>query len=161
MIKKLRRLFYLLLFATLVVLFDQGTKSAIAGQINISGHGVIEISSFLNLALVENYGISFGVFNDPSHSQWFFILLSSLISLVFAIWCIKSTDRNLILPCGFIIGGAVGNLADRVQHGKVTDFIDFHYGNMHFPTFNIADMMIFIGVVLILFLPIEETKEEI
>jgi len=159
--KKLRRLFYLVLFATLVFLFDQGTKSAVAGQVNISGHGVIHLTSFLNLVVVENYGISFGAFNDPAYSQLFFIILSSLISLVFAIWCIKSGDRNLIVPCGLIIGGALGNMYDRIQHGKVTDFLDFHYGIMHFPTFNIADAMIFIGVALILLLPTENTKEQI
>ena len=151
----------MVLFASLVFAIDQGTKSVISAQVNISGHGIIHITSFLNLVDVKNYGISFGAFNNPEYNQLFFILLSSLISLVFAIWCIKSSDRNLVLPCGFIIGGAIGNLYDRVNHGKVTDFIDFHFGGAHFPTFNIADAMIFLGVLLILFLPTENTKEEI
>lgn len=110
----------------------------------------MEILPFFNLVLLWNRGISFGMLG---HMQsWMPIALTlaiSLVALTLAIWLLRARDLPTALALGFIVGGALGNIVDRVRFGAVADFLDFHWGHLHFWSFNVADSAIFVGVVIL------------
>jgi signal peptidase II len=109
---------------------------------------MIEITSFFNLTMVWNHGVSFGMFS--SHQQPLLLsAVAALIVIVLLIWLAKSHDRYLTWGIGLIVGGAIGNIIDRLRFGAVVDFLDFHAFGYHWPAFNIADSAIFIGVVVL------------
>ena len=127
----------------------------------------IELGSWFNFILAHNTGAAFSFLGDAGGWQrWFFAALASIVSVVLIIWLAKLPKKALWLSCtlALILGGAVGNLIDRVRFGYVTDFIDFHIGNWHFATFNVADIAISIGFVMLLidafFLPDYESETE-
>lgn len=112
-----------------------------------------EVFSWLNMTLAHNYGAAFSFLSDAGGWQrWFFIVLASLVSLVLLVWLIRLPRHEWITALGLalVLGGAVGNLFDRVQLGFVVDFIDVHAAGWHYPAFNIADSAITCGVVLLL-----------
>lgn len=104
----------------------------------------VKITSFLNLVYVENKGAAFGLFK--SLGTEFFIVLSILVIVVLILMIIK--DRKNQLVYSLIMGGALGNLFDRLLHGHVIDFIDLHICGYHWPAFNIADSSLSIGIFL-------------
>jgi signal peptidase II len=106
---------------------------------------------FLNFVLNWNYGISFGMLNDVEQNQMLLSFLASGIILSLLVWYAKAKDASLTLPFGLIIGGAIGNVIDRKLYGAVLDFIDLHALGYHYPTFNIADSVIVIGAVILLY----------
>ncbi|MFI4983672.1 MAG: signal peptidase II [Rickettsiales bacterium] len=150
----------LLLIAVSVTVFitDLFSKDFILDQFSANLH-FFEVSTILNIVLVKNYGISFGIMNDPHYSKWLFILFSSVLLLVLLAWYYKSASKPILLGLAMIIGGACGNLYDRLIYGAVIDFIDFHYATLHYPAFNIADSFIVIGVIILLFSPAEKVSE--
>ena len=108
------------------------------------GNVSIPVTSFFNLSMVWNPGISFGLF---ANGGWGLLTISSLvIAAGFFIWMIRSKDFWEIVTLGLIIGGALGNVFDRIRFGAVVDFLDFYYGTWHFPAFNVADSAISVGV---------------
>jgi len=112
-----------------------------------------EIFGWLNMTLAHNYGAAFSFLSDAGGWQrWFFTVLASLISIVLIIWVLRLPRRQWLsgLSLALIIGGAIGNLVDRIQLGYVVDFIDVHYAGWHWPAFNIADSAITCGVVLMI-----------
>jgi signal peptidase II len=112
-----------------------------------------EIFSWLNMTLAHNYGAAFSFLSDAGGWQrWFFIVLTVSVSLVLLVWLLRlpRSEWRIGLSLGLIIGGALGNLIDRVQLGYVVDFIDVYYRNWHFPAFNVADSAITVGVALLL-----------
>ena len=109
----------------------------------------MEITSFLNLVLVHNKGISFGLFSRYEVG-WLISILTIGIVVVLFIWMRKLERAILALPFSLIIGGAIGNLIDRLNYGFVVDFIDFHFFGWHWPAFNIADSAITVGVIFLL-----------
>jgi signal peptidase II len=111
-------------------------------------HMVIEVTSFFNLALVWNYGISFGIFAAQRQPVLLIIMSAAIIS-VLLVWLYKNKSLLVAYALGLVIGGAVGNVIDRLRFEAVVDFLDFHIGSYHWPAFNIADSCIFIGVVLL------------
>lgn len=139
------------LIAFLIVLFDQWTK-VLATQ-NISfGHQEV-ITSFFNLTLRHNYGIAFSIFDDIHGGQrWPLSILAFLVSLVLVVWITKIGRKASFEVCGLalILGGAIGNLYDRVLLGYVVDFIELHYKGYYWPAFNIADSAICVGAALIM-----------
>jgi len=107
----------------------------------------------LNLTLVYNQGAAFSFLSDQGGWQrWLFSGLAVAVSLVLVGWLsrLPRGERWTAAALALIIGGAVGNLVDRLLHGHVIDFIDLHYGGWHWPAFNIADSAIFVGVVMVL-----------
>lgn len=108
----------------------------------------IELTSFFNLTMVWNEGVSFGMFQ--SGNPWPLIILSLIISAIFTGWLIKSTSWRDAIPLSMIIGGALGNIIDRPHYGAVADFLDFHIGKWHYPAFNVADSLISIGIVILI-----------
>jgi len=139
-----------LLAAGTILILDQLTKWFFRNVV-LDGTRYIEITPFFNIVEVWNRGVSFGLF--ASESSWTPILLSALaiaISVVLIVWLKRAETRLLALALGIVIGGAIGNVIDRVIWGHVYDFLDFHVAGYHWPAFNVADSAISIGVVLIL-----------
>lgn len=137
--------------AAAIIALDQATKFWIVLDI-MAPPRIIEVSSFFNIVMVWNRGASFGLFS--SNSPWTPVFLGSvavIISIVLAVWMYKAQTRWLGLALGFVIGGALGNAIDRVIYGAVADFLDFHAYGYHWPAFNVADIAISIGVVMLLF----------
>ena len=108
----------------------------------------IEALPFMNIVMVWNEGISFGLFaGTPAAANGILMGLLAMIILGFAIWIIRTPHHGLRLILAAIIGGALGNLWDRVRFGAVADFYDFHIAGYHYPAFNVADSAIVLGVI--------------
>jgi signal peptidase II len=112
-----------------------------------------EVFSWLNITLAHNYGAAFSFLSDAGGWQrWFFIVLASGVSLMLLVWLLRLPRREWVTALGLslILGGAIGNLVDRIQLGYVVDFIDVFYKGWHYPAFNVADSAITCGVILLL-----------
>ncbi len=145
----MRRLLSLLL-AALVVAADQATKSWVIGFFDGAGIPQRPVTPFFNLVLAWNRGVSFGLFNrDSSWNVVLFSLLAAAIVATLLVWLWRSRSALVAAGIGFITGGAVGNVIDRLRLGAVTDFLDFYWGDWHFPAFNLADSAITVGVSLL------------
>lgn len=111
----------------------------------------IEIAPFFNLTLGFNPGVSFGMFGDFFVKQPLLLAgMTGVIAAGLVVLAVRTTKRIETFAFGLIAGGAVGNVVDRVRRGTVTDFLDFHAGGWHWPAFNMADVMIVVGVVLLI-----------
>lgn len=136
-----------LLLAFMIMIADQGSKVM---ALQIAQGQSYEVFSFFNLVLVWNRGVSFGMFNHGQPlSPFIFIAVSLAIAGGFAAWLWRAESRAVAAALGLVIGGAIGNVIDRLVHGAVVDFLDFHLGGLHWPAFNIADSGIVIGIALI------------
>ena len=138
--------------AAVLVIVDQLSKSAILGFFAGSSFGAHEaIAPFFNLVLTYNRGISFGLFNTPSGiNVLLFSLLAATIVTMLIIWLRRVESSLLAVAIGLVIGGAIGNVIDRIRFGAVVDFLDFHIGSWHWPAFNVADSAICVGVAAML-----------
>lgn len=140
-----------ILVAIPVILLDQATKWWILYEV-MDPPRTIPITDFFNIVLVWNRGVSFGMFGTDS--PWGPVLLSALaliISTCLVIWLRRVEERFLAAAIGLVLGGALGNVIDRLQYGAVADFLDFHAFGYHWPAFNVADSAITVGVVLLLY----------
>ena len=111
---------------------------------------VIPVTDFFNLVMVWNRGVSFGLFNTPGSSAWVLTGLALALTAFLLVWLWRADGHRLALALGLIIGGALGNVVDRVRFGAVADFLDFYVGNWHWPAFNVADSAITVGVVILI-----------
>ncbi|HTQ79463.1 MAG TPA: signal peptidase II [Thermoanaerobaculia bacterium] len=140
------------LFVSLAVLvIDQWTKWMI--EVHLPDHSAEPlVPGFLNLTHVRNTGVAFGLFaaQGMTGGGWMLTLLglAALTAVGVYFWFTPSRDRTLLVALAMVVGGAVGNLIDRVVTGAVTDFIDVYVGTHHWPSFNIADSAISIGIAL-------------
>nr|WP_314070777.1 signal peptidase II [uncultured Roseococcus sp.] len=136
--------------AALALALDQATKWWALTEL-MDPPRVVPVTSFFNLVLGRNRGVSFGLLSaDHPAAPW---LLSSLALAIIAglvVWTTRDRRPGMAASVGIIAGGALGNVADRLMHGAVTDFLDFHAAGYHWPTFNLADTAIFVGVALLL-----------
>lgn len=140
-----------LLVSVVVILLDWETKQ-LASQ-NLLLYRPVEVFSWLNITLAHNYGAAFSFLAGAGGWQrWFFTVLASVISVVLLVWLIRLPRREWVTALGLalILGGAIGNVADRIRLGYVVDFIDVHFRGWHYPAFNVADSAITCGVVLLL-----------
>lgn len=139
-------LFWIVAF--LVFLVDRISKNIIVGTVS----GIVKVNEFLNIVLVYNRGIVFGLGHN-ARSGWIFVFASILaIIVVLSLYKrMKAEDRFSLTSLGMVMGGGVGNLVDRIYYGYVIDFIDLHVGRYHWPAFNFADTFIVIGVFLLLY----------
>lgn len=144
-----RRHFALALVGT-ILLLDQVSKGWVLTQFTAIPR-VIEITSFFNLRLIWNYGISFGLFNYPDKIYYyvFFYISLGIILFLFKI-SIYVRSQHTKLSLYIIVFGAIGNNLDRLRHHGVVDFIDLHILSVHWPTFNVADLAITIGAVVLM-----------
>ncbi len=142
-----RRAFALSL-TLIVFILDQTSKQLILDWF-FSGNSKIEVTSFLNFILSGNTGITFGMLQlNSSYFVVFLCVVTLFISILLLKWLWKAESVLSSLGLSLILGGALGNLIDRLMYGKVVDFIDFHVFGYHWYTFNIADCAIVVGVVL-------------
>ena len=135
----------------LAVILDQASKLAIAGSMQL--YQSIEIVPYFNLTYVHNTGAAFSFLSEAGGWQrWFFAGLALVISVVIAVWLarLKRHETLLAVALSLILGGAIGNLIDRLAYGYVIDFLDVYYQTWHWPAFNIADSAITLGVILML-----------
>ena len=140
-----------LALAGFVVVIDQLSKQA--ALVNLMGQRPMEILPFFQLALVFNEGAAFGFLNDAGGWQhYFFVTLAIIVSGVLVSWLWRAHGRNAMLSWGLalVLGGALGNLIDRISHQFVVDFILLHYRGWQFPAFNIADSAITVGAVALI-----------
>jgi signal peptidase II len=138
--------------AAAVMIFDQLSKAAVLSFFGGSPLGAHEaIAPFFNLVLTYNRGISFGLFNTPGGMNvLLFPLLAAVIVTMLILWLRRVESPFLAVAIGLVIGGAVGNVIDRVRLGAVVDFLDFYVGAWHWPAFNAADSAICLGVAAML-----------
>lgn len=138
--------------AVVVAVLDQLSKAAVLSFFAERAFGDREIvTSFFNLALTYNRGISFGLFNGGAGvNELVFSIGAAAIVAVLIYWLSRASSPFLAVAIGLIIGGAVGNVIDRLHLGAVVDFLDFHLGAVHWPAFNLADSAICIGVAAML-----------
>ena len=135
----------------LVIVLDWFTKQRVSEALEL--YRPVEVLSWLNITLAHNYGAAFSFLSDAGGWQrWFFIALASVVSLVLLVWLLRLPRREWVTGLGLalVLGGAIGNLVDRIQLGYVVDFIDVHFGGWHYPAFNVADSAITCGVILLL-----------
>ena len=137
--------------ALLIVLLDQYTKDLASASLTYARPE--RVFSWFNLSLHHNTGAAFSFLNDAGGWQrYFFSAIAILVSVILMVWLYRmpGSHRLLALGLGLILGGAVGNLWDRLTLGYVVDFISVHYRNYYFPAFNIADAAISVGAVCML-----------
>jgi signal peptidase II len=143
------KLWPFLLLALLVLVLDQLSKWWALSV--FQPYEVVPVLPVFNLTLVFNEGAAFSFLSDAGGWQrWFFVGLSSIISLGLLVWLmrLRPGEKFVGVSLAMILGGALGNLLDRLRLGKVVDFLDFYWQNWHWPAFNLADSAITIGVVL-------------
>lgn len=139
-----------LFFILAAFAIDQLTKTVIV-EIVMQPPRVIYVTSFLNITLAYNEGISFGLFADTFKERPALLIWLALALVLLLLFWMFFTDRIATTAAlGLMAGGALGNVVDRIQRGKVTDFIDFHAGSWHWPAFNLADVAIVGGAMLMI-----------
>ena len=138
-----------LALAAVTIVVDQIVKVLLIGLLTEPDR-IIRITGFVRLVYVENQGVSFGLFDAGSSAgPWILSILAAAVVVGLGFWLRKLTSPWLGAAVGLIMGGAVGNVIDRIRLGAVADFFDFHVSGYHWPAFNIADAAIVGGVAFI------------
>ncbi|MBL8705709.1 MAG: signal peptidase II [Rhodospirillales bacterium] len=138
---------YGLVLALVIVVLDLASKAWMMAFLGANGRWV-EVLPFFKLAEVWNRGMSFGLFSD-SGAKWVLIALALAISAGITWWLRAANGWRQGMALGLVLGGAVGNVIDRLRFGAVYDFLYFHLGDWYWPAFNLADSAITVGVVLL------------
>ena len=130
---------------------DRLSKYWILEGLDLDNIGQVDVTSFFSLTMVWNRGMSMGLFaSDAELGRWLLIGLTGLVTLGLLYWLRRETARHMVLALGLVIGGALGNIWDRVAFGAVADFLHFHIGALSFYVFNVADAAITVGVIILL-----------
>lgn len=148
------------ILSIIVIIIDLGTKY-LASQ-NLTYGQPVEVLPFFNLTLLHNYGAAFS-FLSNSNTTWQVVVLSGIaliVAIVIFVWLTRLPKNKNLTACALalILGGALGNVYDRMIHGYVVDFLDFHINNYHWPAFNIADSAICIGAVILILMSFKSKK---
>ena len=147
-----------LVLAVILLMADQFTKVLILGYYQLGD--ATTINSFFNVVRVHNTGAAFSFLASASGWQRWFFTAIGIAAAVFITWMLKSHPGQKLFSFAMacILGGALGNVIDRTMHGYVVDFLDFHYGNWHFPAFNVADAAITVGAVCLILDEIQRVR---
>jgi signal peptidase II len=129
----------------LIIIVDQVTKYVVINNVE-TGELIPVINNFFYITYHENAGAAWGILQNK---RYIFITLTIIFSIIMFYILLKSKDKLLKSALSLILGGAIGNLIDRVLKGSVADFLDFYFGSYHFPTFNVADSFIVIGTIVL------------
>ncbi len=140
----MRRFKYVFLISLVIIVLDQITKHLVLKYMN--PFESIEIFPFLHIVSVRNTGGAFGMFKSVGSTLFIAV---SVMAIIFVIWLLIRTKEGYF-GLSLILGGAIGNLIDRLRYGWVVDFIDFSIGKFHWPAFNVADSALTIGVIVVL-----------
>lgn len=137
-----------------IVVLDQISKLIVDRTMPLH-HSIPVFENFFNLTYIRNTGAAFGIFADSAaHFRLPFLVFFSLIAIGFIVVMLRrlpEKEKGLVTALTFILGGAIGNLIDRVAYGEVIDFFDFYWGRFHWPAFNFADSFITVGVVITMY----------
>ena len=148
--------------AALVVALDQATKHLIKTGMKMY-ESIIVIKDIFKITYIENSGIAFGIFNGESHHwvRWALAGIIFIAAVSITVYWAYNRSQGIIFSaaCGMILGGALGNLIDRVFIGRITDFIEVGYRNVTWPVFNIADSAVSVGVCLFIIFILNEKRE--
>jgi signal peptidase II len=138
--------------AGLIFVADQILKYVVTHPLQLQDRGTLEIFSFFDLRWTENPGVSMGFLTaDSEVTRWLLVGLTAAIALFVLAWMWREKRRDDTIGLAFVLGGALGNILDRVRFGYVVDFLDLHFGEVRpFLVFNVADAAITIGVLLLL-----------
>lgn len=136
----------LILISSVTLVLDYLTKKIVVD--NIALHDRIEVLPFLNIVYVENRGAAFGMFAGLGNNVFILIALAAII--IIFIYASKVQKGIELIALSLILGGAAGNLLDRIRIGKVVDFIDIYIKNWHWPAFNVADSALTIGIAILI-----------
>jgi signal peptidase II len=138
--------------AAVVFVLEQITKWIVLGPLDLRNVLLIQILPIFDLNYTENHGISLGLFQAQSDAmRWVLVAVTAAIAVGVAVWITREKLRGEQVALGMVLGGALGNILDRVRHGYVVDFADLHFGTFRpFFIFNVADAAISIGVVILL-----------
>ena len=140
----MRRFKYVFLISLVIIVLDQITKHLVLKYMN--PFESIEIFPFLHIVSVRNTGGAFGMFKSVGSTLFIAV---SVMAIIFVIWLLIRAKEGYF-GLSLILGGAIGNLTDRLRYGWVVDFIDFSIGKFHWPAFNVADSALTIGVIVVL-----------
>jgi signal peptidase II len=141
-----------LIVALTVLILDQGAKWVVVNLLQLKARQTIDLLPFFTLRWVENRGVSMGFLPAGSETgRWLLVALTVAISIFVAVWMWREKRREDSLALALVLGGALGNIIDRVRFGYVVDYADLHFGDIHpFLVFNVGDAAITIGVLLLL-----------
>ncbi len=150
-----------LIVASAVIILDQATKWWVV-TIFMNPPRVVDVWPFFNVVMVWNRGVTFGFLSDaPFWGRWAFVGLSLAIVAILLLWLRQAETRWRAAAIGLIIGGALGNVIDRVNYGAVADFLDLYVAGYHWPAFNFADAAITVGVTIMFFDALFKPKETV
>ncbi len=141
-----------LLIAILTTILDQAQKLYCLNVLKMIEGERIAITPFLDIWLVWNHGISYGLFQQSTDfGRWALVAFKVLAVIALLVWLYRATTRLTAISIGLIMGGAIGNAIDRALYGAVADFFHFHIGSFSWYVFNIADCAIVVGVAILLY----------
>ena len=156
-VKKLNKNFYLnFLIVLFIFLIDRISKLYVIHKDKLNFNSEIYTSKFLNIHLIWNEGIAFGLFSFNEDYLYNFLTFLIFIVIVFIIFMIRKSDPVRKYSLLLVLGGALGNFFDRLIYKAVPDFIDFHVGNFHWFIFNVSDIFITLGVIGMIFLELTD-----
>jgi len=139
-----------LLAIGVLIVIDQAVKQVMLTLV-FNPPRMLEVTGFFNLVPVWNTGVSFGLFGDTGTSRWILVAVALVIVVILLVWLARAESGIVSIALVLVIGGALGNVLDRVFYGAVIDFFDIHAFGFHWPSFNIADATIVIGTALLLY----------
>ena len=147
--------------AALVFLLDQASKYWVLEVIHLPERGFIDVLPVFRLTFVGNVGVSMGLFAAGTDlSRWLLTAVTTGIAVAVALWIRKETQRPEVIALGLVLGGAIGNIVDRVRFGYVVDFLHFFWREYSFWVFNVADAGITLGVLVLLVRALISPKEK-
>jgi signal peptidase II len=134
----------------IVIVLDQLSKAAISSNF-VYGESMA-VTGFFNLVLAHNTGAAFSFLSDAGGIQRWIFTVIAIVASVWIVWLLRKhqNEKLFSFALAFILGGAIGNLIDRIAYGYVVDFLDFYWGSYHFAAFNVADSAITCGAVLLI-----------
>lgn len=138
--------------AAVIFIIDQGAKWLVTHPLDLPNRGLVEVLPIFDLRWVNNTGVSLGLLSaDTPLGRWLLVILTVGIAIAVSIWLWRERQRDDAFALGLVLGGAAGNILDRIRFGHVVDFLDLHFGDWHpFLIFNPADAAITIGVLILL-----------
>ena len=138
--------------AVIIFIFDQVTKWVVTNVFQLRQRQTIEVLPIFDLKWIENRGVSMGFLTAGSElERWLLVALTVGLAILVTVWLWREKRRDDVIALALVLGGALGNILDRVRFGYVVDFADLHFGDIHpFLVFNVADAAITIGILLLL-----------
>jgi len=157
---KLKKNYIYILIIILMFVLDRASKAYVIKFFLSYQEPSYYLFPFLNLTLVWNSGMAFGLFESESNTYHIISAVIASVIIILIIWLYKSTLLVEKIALSIVIGGAIGNLFDRIKYNAVPDFIDMHYRDFHWFVFNVSDIVITIGIILLLLSDILKKNEK-